>query len=208
MGNFFNPEKGIWSWLGTLVDICGLSLLWAALCLPVITIGPATSALYLAVVTRVRKREPGAFKTCLSSFRENLRVGIPATVICLVAGALLFNGFLIMATNEKSNAAFLMYAAYYVLMVVPLGTVCCLFPLLGRFTFGVKDLFRTALQIALRHLPSTVVVVLLTVQMVSFTYRYWVPILFTPALTALLVSLFYERIFVKYAPELAEDNDE
>lgn len=207
MSNFFNPEKGVWSWLSTLVDICGLSLLWAALSLPVVTIGPATAALYLSVVKHVRRRESGAFKTCLRSFRENLRVGIPATVIAAVAVALIFNGYLVMATSDRSNAAFFMYAAYYVLMVVPLGTTCCLFPLLGRFTFRVRDLFRTAFQIAMRHLPSTVVIVLLTVQMVSFTIHYWIPILFTPALTALLASLFYERIFAKYAPEVAEETD-
>ena len=34
MGNFFNPEKGIWAWLSTLVDVCGLSRLWLLLCLP------------------------------------------------------------------------------------------------------------------------------------------------------------------------------
>ena len=44
MRDLFNPEKGLWRWLGTLVDVCGLSLLWTALCLPVVTIGPATAA--------------------------------------------------------------------------------------------------------------------------------------------------------------------
>ena len=37
MGDFFNPEKGIWAWLSTLVDVVGLSVLWIALCLPVVT---------------------------------------------------------------------------------------------------------------------------------------------------------------------------
>ena len=46
MREFFNPEKGIWAWLSTLVDICGLSIVWIFLCLPVVTAGPATAALY------------------------------------------------------------------------------------------------------------------------------------------------------------------
>lgn len=61
MGEFFNPEKGIWAWLSTLVDVVGLSVLWIALCLPVVTIGPATAALYYAMVRYVRRRESGAF---------------------------------------------------------------------------------------------------------------------------------------------------
>ena len=59
MGEFFNPEKGIWAWLSTMVDIVGLSVLWIFLCLPVVTIGPATAALYYTVVKYVRKREGG-----------------------------------------------------------------------------------------------------------------------------------------------------
>ena len=61
MSEFFNPEKGIWAWLSTLVDVVGLSVLWIALCLPVVTIGPATAALYYTVVKCVRRRESGAF---------------------------------------------------------------------------------------------------------------------------------------------------
>lgn len=207
MGSFFNPEKGVWSWLSTMVDICGLSLLWAGLCLPVVTIGPATAALYFAVVTCVRRREAGAFKSFLRSFRENLRVGIPASVIAVAVAALVLNGYLIMVSNGKSDLAFFMYAAYYVAMVVPLGTICYLFPLLGRFTFGLKDLFRTAFQLAMRHLPSTVIIVLLILQMVGFTARWWIPILFTPALTTLLVSLFLEKNFQKYVPELVQQEE-
>ena len=80
MGEFFNPEKGIWAWLSTLVDVVGLSVLWIALCLPVVTIGPATAALYYAVVRYVRRRESGAFGGYLRSFRANFAVGLRATL--------------------------------------------------------------------------------------------------------------------------------
>ena len=78
MGEFFNPEKGIWAWLSTMVDIVGLSVLWIFLCLPVVTIGPATAALYYTVVKYVRKREGGAFGAYLLSFRDNFRTGLKA----------------------------------------------------------------------------------------------------------------------------------
>ena len=68
MGEFFNPEKGIWVWLSTLVDVLGLSIFWACLCLPVVTIGPATAALYYTVVKCVRGRESGTFGYFFRSF--------------------------------------------------------------------------------------------------------------------------------------------
>lgn len=208
MGKFFDPERGLWSWLSTMVDICGLSLLWLLLCLPVVTIGPATAALYFAVVKYVRKRESGAFRGYLHSFRENLKTGIPATLLCAAVVLLLAAGYLIMRANRNTEQGYIMYAAYYVALILPAGILCYAFPLLGRFAFGVGELLSTAFKLALRHLPSTVILVLLTAESVVFCLERWWPALFMPAVTALLSSLFLERIFKKYSPELAQEDEE
>ena len=92
MGEFFNPEKGIWVWLSTLVDICGLSILWTFLCLPIVTIGPATAALYYTVVKCVRGRESGAFGYYFRSFRQNFKVGLLAGLIAIPLSLLLLGG--------------------------------------------------------------------------------------------------------------------
>lgn len=208
MGKFFDPERGIWSWLSTLVDICGLSLLWLFLCLPVVTIGPATAALYFAVVKCVRRRGSGAFHCYLRSFRENLKTGVLVTLLCLAAMLALAAGYLIMRANRNSQQGYIMYAAYYVALILPAGVLCYLFPLLGRFAFGVRELLVTAFELAVRHLPSTVILVLLTAETVAFGLELWWPALFMPAVTALLSSLFLERIFKKYSPELAREDEE
>jgi uncharacterized membrane protein YesL len=210
MGGFFNPERGIWAALSTLVDVCGLSILWLFLCLPVVTIGPATAALYYTVVKCVRGRESGAFKYYLLSLRDNMKVGCAATLLCLLAGALLAGGYALMRANAAStSAAGVLFGAYYTALLLPAGVLCWLFPLLGRFTFGVRELFATALQLAVRHLPSTVVVTLLTAETAAFCIPNWWPALFMPAVTALLSSFFLERVFQKYAPQLiAEDGEE
>lgn len=208
MGDFFNPEKGIWSWLSTAVDIVGLSIAWLLLCLPLVTIGPATAALYHAVVLYVRPREQGAFKDFFLSFRKSLRVGVPATLVCLAAGAVLAWGYAIVRQNGREGAGVVMLGLYYTLLFVPAGVLCWLFPLLGRFEYKVGPLFAAALQLALRHLPTTVVVVLLTAETAAFCIPNWWPALFLPALVMLLVSLFLERIFQKYAPQLREEDDD
>ena len=208
MGEFFNPEKGVWAWLSTLVDICGLSILWLFLCMPVVTIGPATAALYYTVVKCVRGREPGAFGYYFRSLRENMRVGCAASLVCAAAAVLLSCGYVVMRANAGTDVGRLLYGAYYGALLLPAGALCWLFPLLGRFTFGVRDLFVTALQLALRHLPSTVVVTLLTAETAAFCIPNWWPALFMPAVTALLASLFFERVFQKYAPELAAQEEE
>ena len=207
MGNLFDPERGLWRILSTLVDIFGLSILWLACCLPLFTIGPATAALYHAVVRCVRPREPGAFAAFLRSFAENFKTGAAATLICLGAAAVLACGYLVMRRNglEQAGGAYILYVAYYVALILPAGVFCWVFPLLGRFVYGVKDLFRTAFQLTVAHLPSTVVVVLLVAQSTVFSLNRWWPALFMPAVTTLLVSLFWERIFQKHSPGTEEE---
>ena len=101
MSEFFNPEKGIWAWLSTLVDVVGLSVLWIALCLPVATIGPATAALYYTVVKCVRKQENGAFGVYLRSFRSNLKTGLKATLIALPPAVILVAAHLVSLFTER-----------------------------------------------------------------------------------------------------------
>ena len=210
MGSFFNPEKGIWAWLSTMVDICGLSIVWIFLCMPVVTIGPATAALYYTVVKRVRGREGGAFGDYFRSFRDNFKTGLWTGLIAIPAALLLFFGHSVVRWygTRVGGAAYILYVAYYFALVLPAGGLCWLFPLLGRFDYRVKDLFRTAFQLTVAHLPSTVVVVLLTAQTAVFCIERWWPVLFMPSVAMLLVSLFFERIFQKYSPELAPEEEQ
>lgn len=210
MGEFFNPEKGIWAWLSTLVNICGLSVLWIFLCLPLATAGPATAALYYTVVTHIRRREAGAFGAYLRSFRDNLTLGLWVDLIVIPATLLLYAGHYVVRWygTRLGGMAYILYVAYYFALILPAGVLCWLFPLLGRFEYRLKELFRTALQLTIAHLPSTVVVVLLVAQTAVFCITRWWPVVFIPVLTTLLVSLFFERIFQKYSPELAPEEPE
>ena len=210
MGEFFNPEKGIWVWLSTLVDIFGLSILWITLCLPLVTAGPATAALYYTVVKCVRGRESGAFGYYFRSFRINFKTGFLAGLIVLPAAALLLFGHFIVRWygTRLGGAAYVLYVAYYFALFLPAGVLCWLFPLLGRFEYGVGGLFRTALQLTAAHLPSTVVAVLLTAQTAVFCIERWWPVVFMPVISTLLVSLFFERIFLQHSPKPASPEAE
>lgn len=210
MGDLFNPEKGLWAWLSTLVDVVGLSVLWIALCLPVATIGPATAALYYTVVKCVRRRESGAFGVFLRSFRDNLKTGLKAGLIAIPAAVLLYFGHNVVRWygTRVGGMAYVLYVAYYFALTLPAGALCWLFPLLGRFDYRVRGLFRTAFQLTIAHLPSTVIIVLLTAQSAVFCLERWWPVVFLPTVAMLLVSLFTERIFQKYVPELAPEEPE
>ena len=196
--DIFDPENLFFRMIAKGVDLVGLSLLWLLLCMPLVTAGPATAALYYTVVKTFRNRKDGAFGMYLRAFLDNLRVGILVTCICVPAVVFLAWGYHVMASNTGSSVGAVMYMTYYVLLLIPAGIMCYLFPLMGRFTFQVKELIRTAFILTFKHLPSTVVMVMLLVEMTIFTIEWWWPVLFVPVAAMLLLSLFLERIFSGY----------
>ena len=197
----FDPENLWWAFLGRGVDLVGLSLAWGFLCIPILTFGPATSALYYTVVKCFRQKEKNTFQIFWRAFRGNLKQGIRATLICVPVLLLLIFGYSVMKANWGSDFGAVMFVAYDIALVVPLGVMVWLFPLLGRFDAPLKDSLRTAAMLTFRHLPSTVILVLLTVETAVSLIEKWWPVFFAPALWALLCSLFMERIFPKYLTE-------
>lgn len=199
--SIFDPGNMFFRDLALAVDVVGLSLAWTLLCLPVITIGPASAALYHTVVKGLRERDDRVFFRFFRSFWENLRLGAAATAICLVPAAALALGYSIMYANRGTAVGEVMYAVYYVVMMLPIAVVCYLFPLLGRFTFSLKALFRTAAQLAAAHLPTTAAVVVITVESAVLIIERWWPACFLPVAAAFVTSLLLERVFRKYLPE-------
>lgn len=194
----FDPDNLLWRIVAYGVDIVGLSLAWAFLCLPIVTAGPATSALYYTVVKCFRQKEKQTFKIFWRSFKSCLKKGVIATVIAIPAAVVLAIGYSVMKLNWSSDAGAVMFVAYDIALVIPVGILCWLLALLARFDMKLKDAFRTAFQLTFRHLPSTVVVVLLWAETVISLIERWWPVFFAPAAAAFFTSLFFERIFPKY----------
>ncbi len=57
LGRIFHPENRFFQITARLVDLVLLSLLWLAASLPLVTLGPASAALYDTVVKTFRTKE-------------------------------------------------------------------------------------------------------------------------------------------------------
>ena len=197
--NLFSQEGFLWKGLNLLTDILFLSVIWSLLCLLVIPIGPATTALYDAVVHGIRCREPVVYPRFLKTFRAEFK---NAFLSSLLWGVLILAGVLtvryLLALGETSRSAFAAGIAYYVVLIVPLGSACWVFPILSRFTFDFGSLNKTAFRFTFAYLPRTLILVLLTIEVLQWSLNYLFPFLFMPALTMLLWSLFIEPVFEKY----------
>ena len=70
---FFSLENPIWKFIGNLADFFLLSCLWYLCCLPVVTAGAATTALYYVTLKMARGQEGQLIPAFFHSFKQNLK---------------------------------------------------------------------------------------------------------------------------------------
>ena len=208
MSRLFSPDGLLWKILNSLTDIFALSLIWLFCCLPVITIGPATTALYDAVTHGIRYQETGLYRRFFRTFKADLKISIPTTLLWAAIIALgFFSLSYLRSIAEVSRAAAIASSAYYIIMLLPIGCACWVFPILSRFTYSFKDLNLTALRLAIAYLPRTVVLVLATIELLQICINFIFPSFFVPACMMLLWGLFIEPVFAKLGGGLGKQSD-
>ena len=209
LSHFFNGENFVFRYSNYILDMVMLSILWLFLSLPLVTAGGATAALYYTLSCHTRKGRVLPYGDFWRSFKENVRMGIPSGLLALSALGLLWTGLTLMRALAAYDSRYMIvYSMYYFACIIPLGIICYAFPLLGRFQVSLKQLLCTSFQLALRHLPTTVILVVMVVLTGAVcTSLYWT-FLFLPAITVLVMSFFLERVFKKYLPVPEEQGSE
>jgi uncharacterized membrane protein YesL len=204
MSGFFNMDNGIFTALSKIVDIIVISLIWVICCIPIFTIGPATTALYYTVVKVIRRERSYLFREFFSSFKANFKVGaISGIIITLVYIVLIFDRSF--ASNLEGTEGFILLSVFTAMIFLLTCVTVYIFPILSRFNMKVKQLFKISLFMAMKHLPTTILLLIITVAFVLLTYLIGIAVFITPALCILVSSLLLERIFKKYMPEKTEE---
>ncbi len=202
--SIFNPENDFWQFVNQVANVAGLSICWVFLCLPIVTIGASTTALYDAIYHGVRRNERGVYLRFWNTFRANLKVGAIWTVlglgVALVCAYLMAFSFWV-ARAGNAPAGGIALSALAVLSGFFLATWLFGAITLSRFEFGFKGLLKTSVQLVFSHLPSAAATVFLTVAAADLCLRAWGSVLLLPGLAMLIVSLMMERIFRPFLPE-------
>ena len=184
MSNFFNLDNPFFQTMSKVFDLILVSVLWVFCCFPVITIGPATAALYYVVAKVVRRERGYVYKEFFRAFKENFITGTVYTIVLVVM-------------------AFLFYMYWMMLFVIGCITVY-VFPLLSRFHVKPLQLVKMSLFMALKHLPRTLIM-LVFVLITGFTMFIMPPLtMILPGVCALLCSFQLEKVMKLYLPKPEE----
>ena len=207
---FFDPENNLWSWIGRIPEIVILSTLWVLMSLPVITLIPASIALYDAMARCTMGAEPGPVKRFWRTAKRELVRGLLMGIEWLAFGAIFFFCYNYLLTTGQEIAFFKMYSILYLAtMLVPLGVAVWMVPLQSRFYYGFWELHKEAATFCLMYLPKTA---MLIGMLIGFTVLILlVPttailILLIPGFMTLLQTLIIEPVFKQYVSEESEND--
>lgn len=127
MNSMFGPETKFFKVTNQIGNILLVSVLWLIGCIPVITIGTSTIAMYYAMVKAVRCEEGYVTKEFFRSYRQNLKTGIVLTVIFPGLAAVLWLDHSY-TVKQVSIVAGALEMVYLLLAFVIAGIVLYLFP--------------------------------------------------------------------------------
>ncbi len=198
MHNILNPEGPFMSFITKITYSVYLNLLWLICCLPIVTIGASTTALFYVTLKVARNEEGSLTKAFFHSFKENFRQGTIIWLILLTVGIVLgVDGYIFYHMRFENafwtvaTAVFLIAAAAYAIILM------YIFPLLARFDNTIRTMFKNAIMLGMRFLLCTVVMAVIYFAMVFVIINIFTPmIIFGEGLCALLCSYLLSNILL------------
>ena len=204
MDRLFNVNNPLMRALSKLFDIGWLSLIYVVFCVPLVTIGAATTSLYYVSAKVLRKDRGYVWSEFWHSFKLNFK---PATLMWLIFAAIYGLLYFNLTTFNTSNATGgYLVGAYIALAFIVTCVAGYAFCLLSRFNMNVRGILRYALYMAFRHFLHTLcfLAILFVAGFGIYAgFRVQLPILllFVPGLGSFLYTFPMEHLLKKYMPK-------
>lgn len=212
MNRFFSMDNKFFVFMGKVADLCLLNLVCLACCIPIVTAGASITALYYVTLKMVRNEESYIFRSFFKSFKQNFRQATIIHLIMVAAAVLLYLDTNIVKVMGEPMSQ-IMSVIFAVFTLVYAMILLYLYPILAKFYNSVKNTFTNAILMAIRHLPYTIIMLIICALPLLI---FFVPslqmqmtlilllLLFGMAVIAYLNSFFLVKIFDKYIPENSE----
>lgn len=197
MGNFLSTDGPLFEGLTYITNIIYVSALWILFSIPVITIGASSTALYYTVTKVIRHGRSYIFREFWQSFKSNLKQSTAVWLIYLVLMGVLLVDIRVMGVFGNTVAQTLQFVFLAGICMVS-GVMVYALSYIARFTQDVRHILTNSVLMAIRHLPKTLLLIVILAAAVLGCYLFGLAIIFVPAVAALLDSLILESIFVQY----------
>ena len=206
MGNLFNMDNAFFRFMGKLFDVVALNIVFIIVCIPLVTIGPAISALYYASVKSIRRDRSYPIKEFFKAFKRDFRQSLIVGLILVLAAVIIYVDIRFVVDYIKNDFTAMRYVYLVIGLVISFISVY-IFPLISRFSLKISGLFRLSFYLAIRHLLTTIIsIILLFGGFVLVYISAGLALLFVPVLANLLISIMMEKVLMK-CMDLVQTNE-
>lgn len=204
MKDFFAHDGKIMGIVQKIGEIILLNIVFLLTCIPIVTIGPACTSFYYAMIKSVRREHGNPISEYFSSFKRTWKKGIGLTFFLIVWLYGLYYGGMAAGDHASDSLALI----YGVLFALTIGILIYLFPVFSRFEMKISGIIKLSFVMCIRYLPVTLLVVAGSA-LLGWLLIYVVPmpcVLILPGFWCLLVTFPMEWVLQKYMPK-SEDED-
>ena len=187
MKGLFNPDSPLMRFMSRVADMMLLNALWLLCCIPIVTAGAATTAMYHVTLKLAEGEEEGILKTFWRGLKSNFAPAIKVFLLLLLPllfvigdGALLILG--VFGDGVLNN----------VLLALPIVVFSMVwtyvFPLVAKFENPSGVTVKNALLLCLANLPKTVLMTALN--LLPIVWMILEPVLFAKCAVIFLLGGF------------------
>lgn len=201
MGGIFNMDSKPIRIVIKIFDAMCISVLWLIMCIPIVTAGAATTALYATAYGNLRKDQGYLFRTFWTAFRENWK---RSTVIGLVyIGVLVLLGVDVLVFRTHALQGHFLGGLYWLILVLCAAAVnwgAYLFAYAARINGTAGDVLKNSFLLMIIHPIKALVIFVPLAGGILLSLS--APILLTvfPVAVCLLSSFTLEGIFAAHLP--------
>lgn len=202
---FFSMDGKFLNFFNRITDLIILNLLWIVCCIPIITIGASTSAMYQVTLQMAENRESYIARAFFHAFRENFRQATAAWLICLAAIIVLTADIYVSSHFFHTGAATPFITLFIIIALLLLCTMLYIFPVIAYFKNSLKKIFTNSFRLAFGNLITTLQLLLLSLipAIVLLLFREmpvlgsFLIIVIIPSVTAFFQSILISHLFQK-----------
>lgn len=210
----FNPDSRIMIFLSRVADLVILNILWLVCCIPVVTIGASTTAMYHVIRHWQKDSVSSIMRDFFQSFKEDFKQATPVYLILLIPTvAVVMNAMLIFNPENSAAVPSYLLVIWFISALILLFISSFVYPVMAFFADSIFKTLRNAMVLALANLPRTILisalnllpVILLFVNLSFFLQSSIFWLLIGGALVAYLNMSILKPVFKKLVPSEFED---
>lgn len=204
--NIFSIDGGLYRFLEKFTNFFLLNLLWFLMCLPIITIFPATAAMFGVVRQWIHKKDDGVFRNFFTQFKLNFKQSFFIGILWFILALLFYFNFNISMQMTGFIRVFIVSSLLFVSLFFTMTSIY-LFPVMVHYEVKWVNVIKNSMLFSVSQLWITILcgLILLLASFIS----YIIPITFIIvwSIAAYLVYALCDRTFKK-VESLVEDQTE